>query len=269
MTKIIRLDYDFIPTPRYGHGKPLHPELYEIVDRNRDVFVRFLSELKEFSPDFGRIPRMEDASDVTSPFWNNQFFSWLDAMCLYGMLATRKPKRYVEVGSGNSTKFARRAVRDHRLETRIISLDPTPRAEIDLLCDECIRSGLESAGQSIFTSLEPGDILFIDNSHRSFTNTDVTVFFLEVLPRLKPGVLVHIHDIMLPDDYPPEWSDRYYSEQYLLACYLLAGWSRLKILLANRFISLDEKLMPLVIAVYEKAGIDYRYGGSSFWIEMQ
>ncbi len=129
-----------------------------------------------------------------------------------------RPKRFVEVGSGDSTRSAsrRRSIRDHSLPTLITSIDPTPRAEIDKLCDFVIRKPLEEVELDVFDELGPGDFLFIDGSHRSFSNSDVTVAFLDVLPRLRAGVVVHFHDIFWPYDYPPEWADRYYSEQYLL-----------------------------------------------------
>ena len=267
--KVIGLDYDFIPEPRYGHGKALHPELHAIINRQREQFASFLVDLQRFSQQFGQIPLERDASNDAAPFWNNPYFSWLDAMCLYGMVALRKPKRYVEVGSGNSTRFARRAIQDQKLETKIVSFDPTPRAEIGKVCDRWIQSGLESVDIATFGEVEAGDILFVDNSHRAFTNSDVTVFFLELLPRLKPGVIVHLHDIMLPADYPPEWAGRYYSEQYLLACYLLSEWPRLKILMANYFVSLDRELRELMMKLYRSVGFEVSHVGGSFWIEMQ
>jgi hypothetical protein len=58
-------------------------------------------------------------------------------------------------------------------------------------------------------------VLFIDSSHHSFTNSDVTAFYLDILPRLKSGVVIQIHDVFFPYDYPPEWSDGFYNEQYL------------------------------------------------------
>ena len=64
-------------------------------------------------------------------------------------------------------------------------------------------------------------------------NSDVAVFFLDILPNLAPGVVVHIHDVFLPDDYPPQWIERYYSEQYLLACYLLAESTKFDVILPN------------------------------------
>ena len=95
---------------------------------------------------------------------------------------------------------------------------------MDAVCDTVIRQPLETLDTAgIIENLQAGDILFVDGSHRCFTNSDVTVVFLEILPRLQPGVLVHFHDILLPYDYPPAWSRRYYSEQYLLACWLLGS----------------------------------------------
>ena len=68
---------------------------------------------------------------TATPTWENGWFPALDAVTLYGLVATRNPRWYVEVGSGNSTRFVRRAIRDHGLRTRILSIDPGPRAEID------------------------------------------------------------------------------------------------------------------------------------------
>src|SRR5262249_39662840 len=161
---------------------------------------------------------------------------------LYGMLADLNPARYLEIGSGNSTRFARRAIRDRGLRTRIESVDPHPRAEIDSIADTVIQSPLESLDLKLGTWLSPGAVAFIVGSHRCFMNSDVTVVFLEILPRLQPGVRVHFHDIFLPYDYPPDWADAYYSEQYVLAAFLLGGASRMKILLANGFVSGDPEL---------------------------
>jgi len=115
----------------------------------------------------------------------------------------------------------------------------------------------------------------MDGSHRSFMNSDVTIFFLEILPRLKSGVLVHLHDIFLPLDYPPYWEYRYYphrywSEQYLLAASLLAGHRNYEILLPNRHIS-DT---PLLASLLDGFWADARLAGvprtgCSFWIQMR
>ncbi|HNF38076.1 MAG TPA: class I SAM-dependent methyltransferase, partial [Chitinophagaceae bacterium] len=165
-------------------------------------------------------------------------------VALYAMLAKFRPARYVEVGSGNSTKVAAKAKKEQGLPTEIISIDPYPRAEIDHLADRIVRQPFEDTDFTFLFDLQPGDILFIDNSHRILPNSDAMVFFLEVLPRLPKGVVVHIHDIYLPYDYPQFMCDRFYSEQYGLAMFLLADPVRYKTILPNYFIS--EEILPEV-----------------------
>ncbi len=147
------------------------------------------------------------------------------------------PRRFVEIGSGHSTRMARYAQKIFSTPTTITSIDPQPRSDIDSLCDNIIRRGAEDVDISVFDDLSAGDILFIDNSHRILQNSDATVFFLETLPRLRPGVIVHIHDIFLPYDYPPKWRRRFYSEQYALAAYLLGAGADVEILGANAYVS--------------------------------
>src|SRR4029453_9997100 len=108
-------------------------------------------------------------------------------------IASLKPNLLIEVGSGYSTRFARAAIQANSPATRLISIDPSPRAEISLLCDESIKTPLEDVNQGVFARLQSGDILFIDNSHRAFQNSDVTVFFVEILPNLPKGCVLHIH----------------------------------------------------------------------------
>jgi methyltransferase family protein len=140
------------------------------------------------------IPQDSVENDPQAPFWNNTWFTGLDAASLVGFLLSRTPKRYVEIGSGFSTLFCRRAVKEGDLRTTITSVDPHPRAEIDSLCDQIIRAPLEDCDPLLFDQLESGDILFFDGSHRALPNSDVTVFFLEILPRLKPGIIVQVHE---------------------------------------------------------------------------
>jgi hypothetical protein len=109
------------------------------------------------------------------------------------------------------------------LQTRIVSIDPHPHTIIDTLCDEVVRRRMEEMPREFWEGIEPDDLLLIDNSHRSFPNSDVTVFFAEVMPALRPGTIWGLHDIFLPWDYPEEWRDRFYNEQYLLLSYLLGG----------------------------------------------
>jgi hypothetical protein len=160
-------------------------------------------------------------------------------------------------------------VQDHNLHTRLYSIDPHPRAEIDSLCDKVIREPLEQSDLAFIDELGAGDILFIDGSHRSFMNSDVTVLFLDILPRLRPGVAVHIHDIYLPWDYPRERAHWYYSEQYLLAASLLAGHRNYDVLLPNYYITVTQRVRQVMDDFWSRPELaEAPIAGVSFWIEI-
>lgn len=213
-------------TPRYGYGRPSHQRLERLLAQRRERYRELLEGFGAYREDLLAIPL--DRAEAGEPHWRNGLLFGLDGVSLYGFIRRNAPRRYIEVGSGNSTLFADRARRDGGLDTEIVSIDPFPRREIDAICDAVVRQPLERTDLSVFDGLTEGDVVFFDGSHRVFMNSDAVAFFLDVLPELAPGVLVGIHDIQLPDDYRPEHADRYYSEQYLLASYLLAegGWLR-------------------------------------------
>jgi hypothetical protein len=267
--KLLFLDYPVNPSQRWGYGNP-HQELYSIINSNRTSYIEHLKSFLAFTETFVKIPeRQATASSPSEPSWINGWMPALDGVTLYSLIAMKQPKHFMEVGSGNSTKFARTAITDHRLNTKIISIDPYPRVEIDMLCDQVIRQPVEAISLDIFDRLESGDILYVDNSHRVLMNSDATVIFLDVIPRLKPGVLVEIHDVTLPYDYPTDWIDRYYSEQYLLAAYLLARGHRFNILLPNTFISRDNELKRTLMPLWQKPEMqNVETHGCSFWIQM-
>jgi hypothetical protein len=220
----IRLDYPPSSTdvPRYGYGRPPHPRLAELLDCHGDRYRAELALFERYERDLLAIDRSR-SDDPLEPYWDQYWFFGLDAISLYGFIRSRAPSRYVEIGSGLSTLFAARAIRDGKLGTSLTSVDPEPRHAVDALCQRSVRRPLEEIDLATFDELRAGDVVLMDGSHRLFTNSDTSVFFLDVVPRLPTGVLVGVHDIFLPYDYPPEWSSSYYSEQYLLAAYLLAG----------------------------------------------
>jgi methyltransferase family protein len=264
---LVLLNYPVDPRPRYGYGLPPHPELYRLINEGRSRYHRMICAFVSFGPDLLKIARTAGERDVS---WTMEMLPPLDCAALYCFLRQYAPPRYFEVGSGFSTKVARRAIRDGNLPTKIISIDPTPRVDVDLECDEVIRNTLENTDLRWTERIMPGDILFVDDSHCCFPNSDVTVFFLEILPRLKPGVIVQVHDIALPYDYPPELRDRFYSEQYLLACCLLNSNNRFEILLPNSFVAVDPELLadfdwllksPVLARVPAK--------GMSFWFQIR
>lgn len=260
-------DYKVVFQPRYGHGKPPHGQLYEIINANRNDYKNFLENALLFKEFIHEIKQQDE--NHNNPVWNNGFLPGLDIIGIYTMLALKKPNKYIEVGSGNSTKVAAKCKKDNSLTTQIISIDPQPRAEIDHLADTVIRKPFEDIDYSEIVNLESGDILFIDNSHRILPNSDAMVFFLEILPKLNKGVIVHIHDIYLPYDYPQFMCDRFYSEQYGLAMFILANPEKYKTILPNYFISEDDELKKMLLPFWEHPNLTNveRHGGS-FWLEI-
>jgi hypothetical protein len=270
----IFLDYRVEQLPRFGYGKPPHPELTRILSANDAEYAKVLSQFLCFSGDLFRIS-LREPKESPEPCWLHDWLDGLDTFALYGFVASGDRALYLEVGSGYSTKVARRAIRDHNLRTKILSIDPNPRAEVDSLCDEVVRQPLEKCDLKIFDRLKAGDILFMDGSHRAFMNSDVTVLFLEILPRLKAGVLVHLHDIFLPLDYPPYWElqyypHRYWSEQYLLAASLLARQSAYDVVLPTHYVSITDHLSRALDRLWSDPRLSgVPRSGTSFWIRMR
>ncbi len=152
--------------------------------------------------------------------FDQSWFPRLDAVAAYALVRRERPARIVEIGSGHSTRFMAQAVEDGGLPTRITCIDPAPRAALGQLKVEHKPVLLRDAEPDIFEMLAAGDILFIDSSHIAMPGTDVDRLFLDVLPRLASGALIHIHDITLPDAYPEIWEWRGYNEQLLVGALL-------------------------------------------------
>lgn len=263
------LDYKVDFKPRYGHGTPAHPELCKIIDANRPAYINLLTNMLSYKDNIWKIQDSTEETDPTKPTWNNGFLPGLDIVGIYAMIAAFKPRKYIEIGSGNSTKVAYKAKTEQNLNTEITSIDPMPRAEIDSLADKIIRAPFENTDFHLADQLDENDILFVDNSHRILPNSDSTVFFLEVLPRLKKGVIVHIHDIYLPYDYPQFMCDRFYSEQYGLAMYLLANPKKYETILPNYFISEDKELSAMISPIWRHKNLDgVETHGGSFWLRI-
>ena len=160
------------------------------------------------------------------PRWNQDWFPRLDAAMLYALARRRPPCRAVEVGSGHSTRFLLRALRDGGAEADVTAIDPAPRADLAGLEDRLrlLRRTVQEAGRQPFEALEAGDWLVIDSSHVAMPGTDVDFLFGHILPALPPGVLLHVHDVFLPDPYPEDWAWRGYNEQLGAALLIAGGW---------------------------------------------
>jgi hypothetical protein len=260
--RIVEFDYGYHPQVRDWNNLP-KGNLYQSLISSRDEDYRqWVAKLAKYGTYFQKITRAGSPEGV-KPFWDNGWFPPLDGICLYGLIAETKPRLYIEVGSGNSTKFVRRAISDHGLETRIISIDPYPRAVID----EVIRTPFEKVDLSRFEELQSGDMMFVDNSHRSFQSSDVTVFFTEVLPGLAKGVLWGVHDIFLPLDYPEGWLGRMYNEQYLLMAYLLGGAGGDRIELPVAYLAKNPRILAdLHACVDSPPWEDVPLVGGAFWM---
>jgi hypothetical protein len=261
----IYLEYPVRPKTRWGYAYPQYGPMAAYLGRHVARFRAAYADLLKYQTEFEQIPP-SPGPDPRTPYWDNGTFPSLDAMALYAILADQNPAQYVEIGSGNSTKFARRAIERHNLRTRVVSIDPFPRAEVNALCDVSIRAVLEDQDLDFFSQLGPGDVVFFDGSHFGYQNSDTVVFFLDILPRLPVGVWVQIHDIVWPWDYGPEVIDRYFTEQYLLAAYILGGAARMDVQLANWFASKQPELDRMVDPIFAVPNLrSIPRIGSSFW----
>ena len=183
------------------------------------------------------------------PRWAQGWFPRLDAAAGYAMVRRFAPPRLVEVGSGHSTRFYVRAARDGATGTAITAIDPAPRADISRLDGVAvIRDTVQRAGPAPFADLRAGDVLAIDSSHILMPGTDVDLLLNRVLPALPAGVIVHIHDMFLPDPYPASWAWRGYNEQQAVAA--LLGGGGYEVLWSSRYAAtrLADRLAETVVA---------------------
>lgn len=202
-----------------------YPAIEAVFDRHRDRFQTVLDEIE------ARATMLESfAGPAPKPRWNQDWFPRTDGAAAFALVASRRPRRVIEVGSGHSTRFMAAAASGG---AGITSIDPEPRADFGDLAVDWRRAVLSDAHLPMFEALEPGDFAFFDSSHLMMPGTDVDMIFNRILPALRPGVMVHIHDILLPDPYPDVWEWRGYNEQNGLGGWILAGG--LKPLFSSRY----------------------------------
>jgi hypothetical protein len=186
-----------------------------------------LLELFDFNQELQELPKYQ--KEVDSFYYDNLNFVAGDAEFFYNMIRLHKPKRIIEIGSGISTMLAHTAIKASQrhypeYHCRHLCIEPYEMPWLENLDGiDIIRNVVEQVDQSVFTDMESGDILFIDSSHVIRPQGDVLTEYLEILPILKPGVFIHVHDIFSPRDYPKEWlvdQVRLWNEQYLLEAFL-------------------------------------------------
>lgn len=218
------------------------------VDLAPERQLALLGELEEWRAEYDSLPRSPEESE-DGFYLHNTFFGAVDAEVYYALVRRFKPSRIFEIGSGFSTFVAARACAANERETghacTLLALEPYPSALLQECPPEQLtrleRVRLQEVPLDTFAQLERDDILFIDSSHVAATGSDVCVALLEVVPRLAPGVLVHVHDVFLPAEYPSKWlrEDHYFwTEQYLLHAFLAFN-DAFETLWAGQFIHLE------------------------------
>jgi predicted O-methyltransferase YrrM len=198
--------------------RPVYPLLTGMVDFS----IKLMAELAEsYTKELEVLMSGNGLAGAFRP--DNTFFGSSDAEVLYLMVRSNRPKRIVEIGSGNSARVVRQAISDGTLDVEHIAIDPSPRSDIADMVDNMILSKLELVEtKELISSLGANDILFIDSSHEVRIGNDVAKIFCEILPALASGVVVHVHDIFLPYDYQEPYPAEYpeWGEQYLLQAFL-------------------------------------------------
>jgi len=209
-------------------------------------------------------------------YYNNYSFLSGDGEFLYNMVRCFRPGKIIEIGSGFSTLMAAMAIQQNTLENRkydcqFTCIEPFEHPWLEKLNVKVLRNLVEDIDLSFFESLNVNDILFIDSSHIIKPQGDVLFLFMHVLPVLKPGVIIHIHDIFTPKDYLEDWvigKNRFWNEQYLLEAFLSFN-EKFKIIGALNFLrhfhyrELSEKCPILKMQI--DRGLQREPG--SFWIK--
>ncbi|HNB23008.1 MAG TPA: class I SAM-dependent methyltransferase [Candidatus Melainabacteria bacterium] len=235
------------------------------IDLNEGAQLELLKLLKPYTDSIDY--PLDQPADPTVYFYKNDQFPVLDAEFLHVALCHFKPRTVIEVGSGFSSLVTANVNRKNGGGMDFICIEPYPR---QFLIDgvegitSLVQRKVEDVELSFFERLQAGDLLFIDSSHVSKTGSDVNYLFFEVIPRLKPGVMVHIHDIFLPDEYPKVWAineGRNWNEQYLLRAFLQFN-NAWKVLWSAYFMSTRHtQAVKDVFAKFPQLG-----GGGSFWM---
>jgi hypothetical protein len=261
--RIAVLDYAVNPAPLYSPEAHPHTYLHSMISGRDDEYKTLVKNSIQHKDDFEKITTA--VSDKTLPAWENGFFPAVDTIVLYTILEEFQPKKYLEIGSGNSTKLAAFCRNREKLAFSITSIDPSPRREIQGIADTWLGEQIQGVSLDHFKNLESGDIVFLDGSHVLHANSDVMWFFMEILPVIPKGVIIHIHDIFWPYDYPQWVCDRFFSEQYILAACLLNS-DNYKIICPNYYLLAEKKSDDVWDELWKIPALNtVKRHGRSFW----
>lgn len=214
-------------------------EWWECVELRRDAQrAYFLDLLNHFQP----LPFLLEENSHARYSEKNGFFPFSDAFTLSGIMRKETPRRIVEVGCGVSSAAMLDTRDEAGLEVRMTFIEPYPNRLYSMITSKdreaarIIAQPVQEVALSVFEELEAQDILFIDSSHVAKIGSDLSFLILRVMPRLKPGVLVHFHDVFYPYSYPAEWirEGRAWNESLFLRAFLI-GNQRFEIVAFNSF----------------------------------
>ncbi len=246
-----------------------HPVLG--IDFN-DAFHRevLTADFPKYIGDYDYCEKEGEVKNAYDFFTQNSQFSWLDSRAAFVLLRKFRPSRIIEVGSGFSSLLmadVNRRYFDGRCS--LTCIEPYPRAFLTAGVpgiSEVIVKKVQEVPLSVFETLERDDILFIDSSHVSKTGSDVNYLFFEVLPRLKPGVKIHVHDIFLPHEYLKDWvltERRSWNEQYVLRALLMYS-TAFRVLFGNSYAF---AAMPELVKSALAHPKGHAFAGGSIWLE--
>jgi len=223
-----------------GGKKFINDRNLPAVDLNELEQLEFIKKLT-YSEELKSLNLNEESKDYGFKIKNGSFENG-DAEIYYQILRYLKPKRIFEIGSGHSTQICLEAIKRNKdvdsVDSNLTCIEPYENKWLEKLNVNIIRKKIEDIDLDWSKELNAGDILFIDSSHIIRPQGDVLKIYLEIIPVLKPGVIIHIHDIFTPKNYLKEWVVdhlRFWNEQYLVESMLMNN-NKLKILLANNFL---------------------------------
>jgi hypothetical protein len=236
------------------------------IDLNPERQHLLLMELAQYYQDF----QWPNEPSSNFRFYLNQtVFGPGDAVILHAMLRHFKPKRIIEAGSGfTSALMLDTDERFFQKEIQFTFVEPFPKRLLSIVragdLERCtvIRDKLQNVPLSIFQALKPNDVFFVDSSHVAKIGSDVNYILFEILPALKPGVVVHFHDVLWPFEYPLNWvvKGRAWNEAYMLRAFLEYN-SKFEIILLNCFVGrLFTDFMKVNMPIF------LRDTGGSLWI---
>ena len=220
--------YQPLINPRKHLQKPLDaPRVLPGIKWNIEEQLALVNQF-HYQDELRKFPMEPKDAQGLGYYYNNPSLCATDAEFLYSIFRHFKPRRVIEVGCGYSTRLAIEAQKKTLAENpghtcTHICIEPYEMPWLEKLDVQVMRSKVEDVPLSTFSQLEAGDILFIDSSHMIRPQGDVLFEFLEILPTLKPGVIVHVHDIFSPRDYPRDWiveKHSQWNEQYLLEAFM-------------------------------------------------